>query len=255
MKTCEIIRLSDGRRVWLAYDETGAAVEDLPFNCHLNRGGYISVTYQQRRAAIFSEEVFSIEGERYYFGPQPLPQQPIRPSRMTWVQAGGDPATPQLGILRAQAVFVLMYLLGAKIASRLRQAARQRPRREDEATMAWRWTTLFLLSTMAVPLAADAPGPTREQRTKAEQITAMHLELDAIRAAADQQTQSAAARPLQVATLEVTKQPVEPAKDAPKVSRRAAQCTLDPTAQRLLSNRDLYSWHKRCRSQTKDRTP
>lgn len=261
MTDLELIRLKDEQRVWMGHGNAGAFLEELPFECHLNRGGYLSVCHKERRGAVFPNEIFAVEGTLYYFGQPPHPRQPVRSCRLTWL--GQGPADtprpqvyPQFGIATLSAISTTLWLVAAKLRDLWLQSKQDS---QPQSPVSTKWSTLVLVTLLSLPLAAHAPGPTLREQTDHMRRVALHNELEIMRSEADRNyTASLMESPAPLPSL--TDMPAPKAQEARPPSRPTSKnpsnsCRLALAAAHMLSEQSLYALRRRCGHLAREQHP
>lgn len=252
MNDLELIRLKDEQRVWIGHGTAGAFLEELPFECHLNRGSYLSVCHKERRGAVFPNEIFAVEGTLYYFGQPPRPRQPVRSCRLTWLGQGQADTPrpqvyPQFGIATLSALSSTLWLVLANLRDLWLQSKQEsRPQRPVSTKL----STLVLVTLLSLPLAAHAPGPTLREQTDHMRHLALHTEMEIMRSETDRQNiASIKENPAPLPSL--TDVPAPKTQEARPPSRPTSKspsnsCRLALAAAHMLSEQSLYALRRRC---------
>jgi hypothetical protein len=166
-----LIRLRDNKTVWIYADGLSADLEELSFKASSTHGHYLSISLGERKAAVFPFEIFTIDGETFYFGPEPGNHQIVRPSRVKWIRPSDKHTTPIPGMLGVHAVGALLWLMLKQTATHLRGTSRNESHTDNKGSIRLMsdgaWLASLTLAIMTVmPRTIHAPAPSQEQRTQ-----------------------------------------------------------------------------------------
>jgi hypothetical protein len=166
-----LIRLRDSKAVWIYADGLSADLEELSFKASSTHGHYLSISLGERKAAVFPFEIFTIDGETFYFGPEPGNHQIVRPSRVKWIRPSDKHTTPIPGMLGVHAVGALLWLMLKHTVTHLRGTIRNGSQTENKGSIrlmsGGAWLASLTLAIMTImPRTIHAPAPSQEQRTR-----------------------------------------------------------------------------------------
>ena len=163
-----LIRLRDSKTAWIYADGLSAEIEEIPFKASSTQGQYLSISLGERKAAVFPFEIFTIDGETFYFGPEPSCHQIVRPSRVKWIRPSDKHTTPIPGMLGVHAIGALVWLTVKCTLRTLRQAGQMTndagyPVSHFLMKGCAALTVLTLVILMIKPSTLHAPAPTHDQ--------------------------------------------------------------------------------------------
>jgi hypothetical protein len=183
MNELEIVRLADGKKVWMSCGSSAAAMTDLTFEFQLNRGGFLSLTFEGRRGVVFPYDVFCIESERYYFGPPLQLHQPVRQSKLAWLHGPAPVNTPHMGLLPGAALRIALGTLVHLVTTRQHFAAIKDTSKPFLCRT--RFAAWMALVAATVPLTAHAPAPNAKEQAQATAMIQIYSEVQDVVGAAD----------------------------------------------------------------------
>lgn len=160
-----LFRLSDQRIFWESRGGSAIQYEALRFSIHDNHGEYLSLSYGERKAAVFPFEAFTIYNEDFYYGPRPLafgltfPSElrPIRPAGIGHPEAAGLTCFAQLSgiIIRCCIQIIFKFAITPGNTS---------------AEGKVRWSVFVLLASIFIPALSIAPVPEASQVMQLQMI-------------------------------------------------------------------------------------
>lgn len=254
-----LIRLRDGKVTWIHADGLSAELEELPFKAASSHGQYLSLSLGQRKAAVFPFEIFSVDGETYYFGPEPSCHQIVRPARIKWIRPSERHITPSPNAFCVHALVAVLILTFRSALMAFRSSAL----RHDVSPVSKRYSRALLLRSSAglavltlallalKPKTIHAPTPSAEQRIRTREVLNQIETIQNMRSALLAQSLSISQGSLITSTRNSTTLPTTNATKPstvtyPKQNKR--DCRLSERVSAFLSPTQLREHFEKCKS-------